>query len=280
MIKKIEKKKGISEMVSYVILISIGLVMAFLIYAFLKTQIPNADNEKICPADTSISVKSVRCIGGKIELEVRNSGLQRVDDLIIKGRTQQNLNLPNVEMSSPGAGGFVALHENGAKHAGGTQLIDLNYYPERCTEIGTTDCPTTDICAGEFDCSKMDNLYGMCTYALNPLNYNLNCEWIPDDPNVPAGDGKCVGRDTCDKLDNDPSSSPPLKCQGATIGNCQWRTSLDSPPSNHYTIHSLEIKPERQQVDPQGKNQSVTCQEAVVNIDMPSNCLLYEVGTP
>ena len=287
MIKKI-KKKGISVMVGYVLLISIGLVIAFLVYTFLKTQIPIAGNEKVCNDGTTITVNSVKCIGGKIELQVKNSGRHRIDDLIIKGKTKQSRKLPNLDMSAPGGGGFVSLSSAGAQHPGGDETVTLVYYDTNCGLLGS-DCDTsTPICAGEVDCTLLNPTE--CDVAIKSP-YNLNCRHILDDPITPIDEEACVGIDSCDKLNTQ------LLCQGlATIGQCcadgliTDDVSCNNPPHpptppdnfyqplDHYQIYSLEIKPERQQPDAQGKNESVICSDGAVTIDVPTNCYIYEVG--
>ncbi|PIN90642.1 hypothetical protein COU57_02970 [Candidatus Pacearchaeota archaeon CG10_big_fil_rev_8_21_14_0_10_32_14] len=290
------KKKGLSEMMGYVLLISIGLILAFLVFGFLKSQIPNAANEKKCNDDTSITVKSVKCIGGNIELNVRNSGKHRIDDLIIKGRTSDvaGRTLANLDLSTPGSGGFVALGENEAQHPGGEQLITLPFYTRSCTDIGS-DCDTTnDICVGKIDCNRVNGVsdmaerHGFCD-ALR-INVGVNCEWVPDNPAVPNGNGLCKGIDTCDKLGYGSGDPADNHCaEAAFIGYC-CADGTEPPISNSnvcggnykthkdfYKVFQLEIKPERQQPDAQGKNESVICSDAAITIDAPENCYLYTI---
>jgi len=72
------KKKAVSPMIAYVLLIVIGISIAFLVYQWLKLQIPS-QSEK-CPEDVRIIIKSYECNQpDKINLIFQNKGLFNID---------------------------------------------------------------------------------------------------------------------------------------------------------------------------------------------------------
>ncbi len=77
-----QDKKGVSEMVGYVLLIVIAVSLSVLVYAFLKIYIP--PEKASCPADVSLSIEEFRCEGGAVALTLRNRGLFSVDGAYIR----------------------------------------------------------------------------------------------------------------------------------------------------------------------------------------------------
>jgi hypothetical protein len=55
----IKNKKGISIVVGYVLLITLGIIMSVIVYAYLKTYIPKEPIK--CPDTASISIKEIFC---------------------------------------------------------------------------------------------------------------------------------------------------------------------------------------------------------------------------
>ena len=66
-------KKGVSIMVGYVLLISVGLIMGVMVYQWLKTYVPNETLE--CPDGVSVLVEETECSNGALELTLKNNGL-------------------------------------------------------------------------------------------------------------------------------------------------------------------------------------------------------------
>lgn len=70
----IKNKRGLSEMVGYVILITIGIVMGLLVYQWLKTYVPVEKLE--CPDGVSMIIDSVTCSSSNtITIKLTNTGL-------------------------------------------------------------------------------------------------------------------------------------------------------------------------------------------------------------
>jgi hypothetical protein len=67
-------KKGVSEIIGYILLISIAIALSIIVYAWLKSYVPN---EKIaCPDDVSVMIKDyvMNCQSGVLELNLKNNG--------------------------------------------------------------------------------------------------------------------------------------------------------------------------------------------------------------
>lgn len=85
-LKKLRKdKKAISEMIAYVILISIALGLAAAVYAWLR-YFPPIINEPVgCKEGTTISLENYSCTSdGNIILTIKNTGRFNIDGIIAK----------------------------------------------------------------------------------------------------------------------------------------------------------------------------------------------------
>jgi hypothetical protein len=67
------RKKGLSEIVSYVLLILISLTIAGMIYAGFVNFVPKDDTPK-CPNEVSLIVSKFECDGDKVKLTFLNKG--------------------------------------------------------------------------------------------------------------------------------------------------------------------------------------------------------------
>jgi hypothetical protein len=87
-LKKIHKKnekRAVSEMVAYVILISIAMGIAGGVYAWLR-YIPNSLNETVdCKDGTSVTIDGYFCdnVNKFIEIDIKNNGRFNVDGVIV-----------------------------------------------------------------------------------------------------------------------------------------------------------------------------------------------------
>jgi hypothetical protein len=71
---KMKGKKGVSLMVEYVLLVTFTIVIAVIVYAVLKTYVPQ--NKISCPEGTSLLIESYSydCTNQILTLDLRNSG--------------------------------------------------------------------------------------------------------------------------------------------------------------------------------------------------------------
>ncbi len=68
----IRNKKGVSVIIGYVILISIGIIMSLVVYNYLKTYVPkDAIN---CPEGVSILITDYDCKDGSLNITIKNNG--------------------------------------------------------------------------------------------------------------------------------------------------------------------------------------------------------------
>jgi hypothetical protein len=80
-IMKINNKKAVSLMISYVLLVTIAIIMSIIVFTYLKT-IANVEPVIDCKEGTSIVVEDYSCEEGKITLTIRNNGRFNVDGFI------------------------------------------------------------------------------------------------------------------------------------------------------------------------------------------------------
>lgn len=72
MLFDIKNKKGVSVIIGYILLISFGLVLAVLVYNYLKTYVPSDPID--CPEGVSIFIRDYDCSTSKLNLTLKNNG--------------------------------------------------------------------------------------------------------------------------------------------------------------------------------------------------------------
>lgn len=75
-------KKGVSLMLSYVLLISIAIVMSIAIFSWLKL-IANVEPIESCEDGTSIVIEDYSCFNETLQLKIKNNGRFSVNGFII-----------------------------------------------------------------------------------------------------------------------------------------------------------------------------------------------------
>ena len=78
----IQRKKGLSEMVGYVLLIVIAISLSILVFIWLKNYLP-VKQEK-CPDSASLTIEEYGCENGIINISIRNTGTFRIEGFIIR----------------------------------------------------------------------------------------------------------------------------------------------------------------------------------------------------
>mgnify|MGYP001578350196 CR=1 FL=1 len=99
------KSRGISEIVSYVLLVSIAVAISALVYAFLRLYIPKAQPE--CPDGISLAITNAECTSGVLSLNVQNTGRYKVSAAYVRlgdiGREFKNwINDPTTYLGGAG----------------------------------------------------------------------------------------------------------------------------------------------------------------------------------
>ena len=82
--KVVRDKRGLSEIVSYVLLIVIVISMSILIYNYMKGFIPR--ERDICPDGVALIVRSYTCYAGSktLTLNLQNKGLFTIDAYVLR----------------------------------------------------------------------------------------------------------------------------------------------------------------------------------------------------
>jgi len=77
-------KRGVSEMVAYVMLIVIAISLSIFVYAWLKIYAPKPQEK--CPDETSLIIESYSCLQSvkKLDLGLRNMGRFTIDGAVIR----------------------------------------------------------------------------------------------------------------------------------------------------------------------------------------------------
>jgi|GEM_PF-1080096 len=96
-------KKGVSSVISYVILISIVVVMSVGVYAFLKTYVPKDVAE--CPPGVSFFVQgvSINADSNSLDVKILNNGLFNVSGFLIRGSKDAD-KVPTIDLSGSSSG--------------------------------------------------------------------------------------------------------------------------------------------------------------------------------
>jgi hypothetical protein len=78
-------KKGISEIVSYTLLIIIAVSVSILVFAYLKVYVPKFQAPE-CPPDVNIVIKDITCLDTTLEFTATNKGLFNISAIYIRLR--------------------------------------------------------------------------------------------------------------------------------------------------------------------------------------------------
>jgi hypothetical protein len=95
-----KNRRGLSEVISYILLIAISIAMSIMVYQWLRTYVP-ADSVK-CSDGTSIFIKDISySCSGTLTLTVQNNGKFGIDGYFIHVSTSPNTDaLATIDISS------------------------------------------------------------------------------------------------------------------------------------------------------------------------------------
>ncbi len=84
--KRRKNRKGISILVSYVLLVTLAIALASMTYVFLKQYAEKPFPEESCPEGTNIIIENYDCDSDTniINITIKNRGLHSVDGILIK----------------------------------------------------------------------------------------------------------------------------------------------------------------------------------------------------
>jgi hypothetical protein len=79
-------KRGLSNLVAYVLLITITISLSVFVYGWLKTYVGGEEVET-CPSNVNIIISSYECVSGvdgNLSVKLKNKGLFNVDGYVLR----------------------------------------------------------------------------------------------------------------------------------------------------------------------------------------------------
>lgn len=110
----LSNKKGVSEIIGYVILIVIAISLSILVYSYLKVYLPKGETPQ-CPQDVSIQLSSYNCdsINKNISITILNTGLYKVNGAYFRiGNESQKIRASLTADNQPISFGLSGLKPN------------------------------------------------------------------------------------------------------------------------------------------------------------------------
>ena len=112
-------RRGLSNLVAYVLLISITLALSVMVYGWLKFYVTPSDIEE-CPDGVNIIIKSYNCsLDVGLNVTLKNKGLFTVDGYVLKVHTR-----PGAEF------GLYTLNESGVSMVPGAEHSELYIFSD------------------------------------------------------------------------------------------------------------------------------------------------------
>jgi len=103
------KKKGVSAVIGYILLIVMVIGMSALVYIWLKsyvpTEIPN------CPDEVSVMIKDAYCVDSNLKIKIKNNGRFGIDGYYLKATTSAEQEIATLNLAKNFAGGFIKFNE-------------------------------------------------------------------------------------------------------------------------------------------------------------------------
>jgi len=246
-------KKGISEMIGYVLLISFAVIMSGIVYIWMKSYVPVDAIQ--CPDSVSVMVDNLDCVGGNLSLTLKNNGLFNIDGLFIKAafKPGEEIAVNNLLVDKPG--GFIQPRGEGllVEEGKNKDLMIFQYDEKVCT--GKKQCGEKYICLGGYICPLL--IGNECNDVSETFGLNCNNDT-----------GKCLGTAKCQDLISDNCNSLLITKLNVCGG---WSLV------NYYNISAIEITPVVY-MEYKNKNRFVTCGNSKIREEI-SGCSVYKIKT-
>ena len=129
----VRRKKGLSNLIAYVLLISISLSLSVMVYGWLKFYVGGAEIAT-CPSNTNLIIESYECFsgnGGNFTVTIKNKGLFDVDEYILRVHDR-----PGAEF------GVYVFNETGSFLGPGSKVTTVYSFPsslDNITEVTLAD---------------------------------------------------------------------------------------------------------------------------------------------
>lgn len=154
--KKLRTKKGVSLLISYVLLIVIAITMAAILYAWLQTYIPKDKTE--CPEDVSLIIRDYNCgesidgveADGYFTISFQNKGFHDIDGGYIRFSNESGkipVYIPLVPEDSFNLPGVFLFPE--FTPGEGTWEKTFNYHVSTSGTLGVECAPSEGNCASQ-----------------------------------------------------------------------------------------------------------------------------------
>lgn len=110
-------KKGLSPIVGYVILITLGIIMSSIAYTYLKTYVPQEEID--CPDGVSIFVKDYSCAGGQLNITMKNNGKFDLAGYFIRAKNDSRFDIATINL----APGFINSSDGEARALDNSYIV-------------------------------------------------------------------------------------------------------------------------------------------------------------
>ncbi len=211
-------KRGIGEVIGYILLIAIVIALSVLVYGWLKTYVPSESIE--CSDGTSISVDNYvyDCTNNVLNLTLKNSGRFNIAGFYINGRTTAAEGLATTDLSpytSLGSEGVVVFDA-------AANIIDTNTLISSSFAFNTTEFTTIysiDLVPTRYQTFNGKNILVNCGNA--KISEDLKCM---GNATAICGNNIQEQGETCDGTDLNSQTCVTQGFDGGTLScsaNCQ-----------------------------------------------------------
>ena len=145
-------KKGLSNLIAYVLLISITLSLSVMVYGWLKFFVGGATVVE-CPSNTNVVIDSYTCSPDNLTVTIKNRGLFDVDGYILRTH-----NRPGAEF------GVYVFNETGSFLSPGNEVTSVYVFPID----GIDDVTLADV-------QPFVNMSGKDVYCESYSSQKINC---------------------------------------------------------------------------------------------------------
>jgi hypothetical protein len=264
------KKKGVSSIIGYVLLISFILLLAVLVYFLLRTYVDPVGDLK-CPDETSIVIKSYQCNSTELDLTLKNDGNFDIGGYFILATTSPEQEIATLDLSRNITSSTSKLSPRGVKFGeiGGSENSLKPNQDEKDIYHLTGFEPIYSIEITPLRWQEEDNQKLLVTCTDAKIKKVLNCSGvcIPNCVGRVCGNDGCGGScgncpfgESCNEITGqcisgcvDECSPGETKCSGVNIQNCvddydadscyEWDAPMPCPISGQICINGICISP-------------------------------------
>jgi flagellin-like protein len=118
-------KRGVSELISYVLLITFVIVLSGVVYTFMKSYVPKEALD--CPDEVSVLVNGYNCSSQELNLTLKNNGKFNIGGYLIYATNSPQAELATIDLSKNITSGGTPLNPTGIKLNGEGNSFLPNY---------------------------------------------------------------------------------------------------------------------------------------------------------